>query len=180
VVARPAVRPRSRAGVSRALRRNSFYYLLALPGLLYFLVFEYVPMLGIVIAFKDITPFSGIEGVLYDPFVGFTHFQTFFRSYFFQNVMTNTLVVSGLKLAVGFPAPIVLALLINEVRSTAVKRTVQTISYLPHFLSTVIVAGLVVGLLSTEGGLVNQLVRLARSSTSPRWRTSTRSSTRRR
>lgn len=140
-----------------AIRKHYFYYLLMFPGLLYFLIWHYVPMFGIVIAFKDITPFSGVEGIFTQPWVGLTHFRNFFRSYFFANVMGNTIAISGLKLLFGFPAPIILALLINEVRLTAFKRAVQTISYLPHFLSMVIVAGLVIAMLSTEGGLVNQV-----------------------
>ena len=148
-----------RMTVGRALRKYMFYYLLALPGFLYLLIFRYGPMFGIIIAFKDISPFSGIEGVLHDPFVGFKHFENFFRSYFFVNVMTNTLVISLLKLALTFPAPIILALLINEVRGVLFKRTVQTLSYLPHFLSTVVVVGLLHMMVSVDGGLLNQMVR---------------------
>ncbi len=144
----------------KAVRKNSFYYLMALPGILYFLVFHYVPMFGIIIAFKDVTPFSSVDEILAGPWVGFAHFQEFFQTYFFWNVLENTLIISALKLIVGFPAPIILALLINDVRHILFKRTVQTISYLPHFLSMVIVAGLVISLLSPEGGLVNQLVVL--------------------
>jgi len=144
----------------RAIRRYSFFYLMALPGLLYFLIFEYGPMvLGFMIAFKDISPFDGIEGILAKPFVGFENFQRFFDSYYFWNVMSNTLIISGMKLVIGFPAPIILALLINEVRVGWFRRSIQTISYMPHFLSMVIVAGLVMSMLTTEGGLVNQVVR---------------------
>lgn len=146
--------------VLRTLSKNAFYYLMALPGLLYFLVFHYIPMFGIIIAFKDVTPFSSVNDILTGPWVGFAHFKEFFHSYFFWNVLDNTLIISGLKLLVGFPAPIALALLINEVRPVFFKRGVQTISYLPHFLSMVIVAGLVISLLSPEGGLVNQAVVL--------------------
>jgi putative aldouronate transport system permease protein len=143
-----------------AMRKNYLYYLLMLPGLLYFLIFHYLPMIGIIIAFKDITPFSGLDGILHNPFVGFIHFQNFFKSYFFRNVMANTLIISSLKLLTGFPAPIILALLINEVRHTFYKRFVQTISYIPHFLSMVIVAGLTLSMLSTEGGLLNILLKV--------------------
>jgi putative aldouronate transport system permease protein len=142
------------------LRKHGFFYLLISPVLLYFLIFKYVPMFGLVIAFKDVGPFSGINGILHDPFVGFKHFVNFFNSYFFWNVMQNTLVISLLKTIWGFPAPIILALLINEVRHTGFKRITQTISYLPHFLSMVIVAGLVYTTLGVQGGLVNQIVKL--------------------
>ena len=142
----------------KAIYKNRFYYLLALPGLLYFLIFHYLPMFGIIVAFKDITPFSGLDGILHEPFVGLVHFRNWIRSYYFTNVMGNTLIISGLKLLVGFPAPIILALLINEVRSTWFKRGVQTISYMPHFLSVVVVSGMVMNLLSSQGGLINQVV----------------------
>lgn len=142
----------------RAISKNKFYYLLAVPGLAYLLLFKYVPMIGVIVAFKDITPFSGLEGILYEPFVGLKHFRHFISSYFFWDVMENTVAISGLKLLVTFPAPIILALLLNEVRNKWFKRTVQTISYLPHFLSMVIVAGLVRVMLGVQGGLLNQLV----------------------
>jgi putative aldouronate transport system permease protein len=119
-----------------------------------------MPMFGIIIAFKDVSPFGGLEGILFEPFVGFKHFTNFFNSYFFWNIMGNTVVISGLKLLMGFPTPIILALLINEVRHTLFKRTTQTISYLPHFLSMVIIAGLVYTVFSVQGGLVNHVVRL--------------------
>lgn len=151
--------PFSARKLLRNIRMNYFYYLLMLPGLLYFLIFHYIPMFGLVIAFKDITPFSGLEGILNQPFVGFKHFEVFFQSYFFTNIMANTLIISGMKMLFTFPAPILLALLINEVRVMWFKRTVQTISYMPHFLSMVIVAGLVMAMLSPEGGLINQLVK---------------------
>jgi putative aldouronate transport system permease protein len=142
-----------------AINKNRFYYLLFTPVLAYFLVFKYLPMFGLIIAFKDISPFAGLHGILTEPFVGFKHFLNFFNSYFFWDIMENTLAISLLKALWGFPAPIILALLINEVRNTAFKRTVQTISYLPHFLSMVIVAGLVYTVLGVQGGLINQIVR---------------------
>ncbi len=135
-----------------------FYYYLALPALVAFFIFSYVPMFGIIVAFKDVSPFSTVEDILFSPFVGFRWFLRFFRSHYFFQIMRNTIWISFLQLAWGFPAPIILALLINEVRSRAFKRVVQTISYLPHFLSMVVVAGLVMSLLTTQGGLVNQLL----------------------
>ena len=142
-----------------ALNKNRFYYLLFAPVLVYFFIFKYMPMFGIIIAFKDVSPFGGLEGILFEPFVGFKHFTNFFNSYFFWNIMGNTVVISGLKLLAGFPAPIIVALLINEVRHKLFKRTTQTISYLPHFLSMVIVAGLVYTVFSVQGGLVNHVVK---------------------
>jgi putative aldouronate transport system permease protein len=143
----------------RQIRRDRFLYALAVLPLLYFLVFRYLPMFGVIIAFKDYDPFMGLAGILSpDNFVGLQHFQDFFRSIFFWNVLRNTVWINLLKLFWVFPAPILLALLINEVRHTLFKRTVQTFSYLPHFFSTVVVAGLVRAMLSSQGGLVNQFV----------------------
>lgn len=135
-----------------------FYYLLALPGILYFIIFHYLPMGGIVIAFKDISPFGGVQGILDAPWVGFKHFERFFNSIFFWDVMENTLVISILKILVGFPAPIIFALMLNEVMRIRFKRIVQTISYLPHFISWVVVTGLVTALLATSGGLLTEFL----------------------
>lgn len=141
-----------------AIKMHRFYYLLILPGILYFLVFDYIPMFGIIIAFKDISPFQGVDAILTGEWVGLKHFERFWNSYYFWNVMQNTLLISGYKLIFGFPASILLALLLNELRNAAFRRIVQTISYLPHFISTVVVAGLVMMLLSTDGGLINNLI----------------------
>ena len=155
-------RARERRGwgeVWRKLRRDRFYYLLAALPLLYFLVFHYLPMFGIIIAFKDYQPWRGVAGILtLDDWVGLTHFRNFVSSIFFWNVMRNTLMISIQKLIFGFPAPIILALLINEARNSVFKRSVQTISYLPHFFSMAVVAGMVRAMLSVQGGLLNQLV----------------------
>jgi len=140
------------------VRKYSFLYLLALPGILYFLIFHYLPMLGIVIAFKDISPYNAVHDVFNGDWVGFKQFERFFSSYFFWNVLGNTMAISGLKLLWGFPTPIILALLINEVRHTRFKRIVQTISYMPYFLSIVVVAGLITNLLSTSVGPINGLI----------------------
>ncbi len=148
----------SAARLRERIRRHAFLYLLALPGILYFLVFHYIPMLGIVIAFKDISPYNAVNDIFSGDWVGLRQFQRFFSSYFFWNILSNTLVISGLKLLWGFPAPIILALLINEVRHSKFKRAVQTISYMPHFLSLVVVAGLIANLLSTSVGPINALI----------------------
>jgi putative aldouronate transport system permease protein len=116
-------------------------------------------MFGVVIAFKQISPYNAIHDIFYGQWIGLTHFQRFFNSIYFWNVLTNTLVISGLKLLFAFPASIVLALLLNEVRHSGFKRVVQTISYMPHFLSMVVVTGLVTNLLSTSVGPVNGLLK---------------------
>jgi putative aldouronate transport system permease protein len=137
---------------------HRFYYYLIIPGMLYFLIFDYIPMFGIIVAFKDISPFEGVSAIFTNDWVGFKHFVRFWNSYYFWNVMRNTLLISGYKLLIGFPASILLALLLNELRNAVYKRIVQTISYLPHFISTVVVAGLAMMVLSTDGGLVNAII----------------------
>ena len=155
----PAVR-NPRRSLLTILRKHHLYYLLALPGLLYFLIFHYLPIYGIVIAFKDISAFSSVTDVITKPFVGFKWFRQLFESYYFWQILRNTVWISFLKLVTVFPAAIALALLINEVRFTRLKRTIQTVCYIPHFFSMVVVAGIVTSLLTTEGGLINQLIVL--------------------
>jgi len=143
----------------RQIKRDRFLYALAAIPLLYFIIFRYLPMVGVIIAFQDYDPFLGITDIFrLDRFVGFKHFRNFFDSIFFWNVMRNTVVISLYKLVFGFPVPIILALLINEVRIHLFQRTVQTISYLPHFFSMVVAAGIVRAMLTPQGGLLNQLV----------------------
>ncbi|TFE26976.1 ABC transporter permease [Cohnella luojiensis] len=129
--------------------------LMVLPGLALILVFNYIPMYGVLTAFKD---YNIIRGFIDSPWVGLKHFEMFFNSPDFQEVMRNTIVISLLKFGIGFPAPIILALMLNEVRHMVFKRFVQTVSYLPHFLSWVIVAGMVMSMLSTDNGSVNMLL----------------------
>lgn len=142
-----------------AIKKYRLHYYLLLPGVAFFLVFHYVPLYGIVIAFKDVTPFDGIQGIFSSEWVGLKHFRNFVDSYYFWNIMENTILISTYRLLFGFPAPIVLALLMNEIGSALFKRAVQTISYLPHFISMVVVAGLLTTLLTTDGGLVNALLQ---------------------
>ena len=125
-------------------------YLMLVPVLLFYIIFAYVPMYGAVIAFKD---FSPIKGILGSDWVGFKNFADFFESPFFYRVLRNTLKISLVNLAVCFPASITLALLMNEIRSTAYKKAVQTISYVPHFISLVVVAGMVKSFTS-DGGFI--------------------------
>ncbi|MCR4577833.1 MAG: ABC transporter permease subunit [Clostridiales bacterium] len=130
--------------------------LMLLPVVAYFIIFKYIPMGGIVIAFKDFKLGLGVSG---SEWVGLANFVDAFRTRLFIRSVRNTLVISLLKLCVGFPAPIILALLLNEVRHNAYKRVVQTISYLPHFLSWVIMAGILSQLLSPNNGAVNALLK---------------------
>jgi putative aldouronate transport system permease protein len=129
--------------------------LMAVPALMFIVVFSYIPMYGLLMAFQD---YSLFRGFLDSPWVGFKHFDMFFAAPEFWTVMRNTLVISVLKLCIGFPAPIILALMLNEVARKTFKRLVQTISYLPHFLSWVIVSGFVLSILSTDNGSLNILL----------------------
>ncbi|MFC4779442.1 ABC transporter permease [Paenibacillus sp. GCM10023252] len=125
---------------------------MAIPSILFLILFSYVPMWGVLLAFKDYDLFRGF---IDSPWAGMKYFNLFFSSPDFWLVMRNTLIISLLKLVIVFPAPIVLALMMNEVRMLAFKRIVQTVTYLPHFLSWVIVGGFAISLLAVDGGSLN-------------------------
>lgn len=131
--------------------------LLALVGILYFVIFKYLPMLGIYMAFTNYRGVGGIAGIFTAEFVGFSHFERFFSSVYFGRLLKNTLLISLYRIVFSFPMPIILALLINEISGKVFKKSVQTISYLPHFLSWVVVSGLISTLLSTSGP-INSLI----------------------
>ena len=135
-----------------ALRRDWMLYAMLAPALVWFALFMYGPMWGLQIAFKQFSIFKGIEG---SPWVGFEHFATLFENSQFQRAIWNTLVISFYSLVLAAPVPIVLALMINELQSKGLRKTVQTVVYLPHFISVVIVAGIVIAVLSPTTGLVN-------------------------
>ncbi|WP_105617401.1 ABC transporter permease [Vallitalea okinawensis] len=139
------------------MKEYSGYYLMLLPIILWYIIFRYGPMYGIVIAFQDFYPLKGISG---SEWVGFKHFKTMFTGLYFLPVLRNTILISFYKLIFGFPAPIILALIFNEIRHKHFKKISQTISYLPHFLSWVIVSGLVIEMLSPSRGLVNYFIQL--------------------
>ena len=130
-------------------------YLLMFPALTYFVLFHYVPMYGIIIAFKDYTM---SEGILGSKWVGFTHFSLMLRLPSFGEITRNTVLISLYRLVFGFPCPIILALFLNELRNVRLKKALQTISYLPHFLSWVVLAGFVKQMLSPTRGIVNAIV----------------------
>ncbi|GIP36652.1 sugar ABC transporter permease [Paenibacillus sp. J2TS4] len=136
--------------------RNWPLYTMILPGVLYFAVFKYIPLTGSIIAFQDYNVFDGVWG---SKFVGLKHFVNLFTYPEFYSVLTNTALISLYKLFFGFPAPILLALLLNEVRKALFKRTIQTVLYLPHFLSWVIAGGLIINFLSPSSGVVNEIIR---------------------
>ncbi|OXS57670.1 protein lplB [Cohnella sp. CIP 111063] len=139
----------------RRLRRNKWLYVMILPGLLYFLIFKYAPMYGLVISFQDFKPYKGIAD---SPWVGFKHFERLFTEPDFLQILGNTLILFGMNLLFFFPVPIILALLLNEVRVSVFKRTVQTLIYIPHFMSWVIIASISYVMLTMDGGIVNELI----------------------
>lgn len=131
------------------IRRDYQIYLFLLPALIFFLVFCYIPMVGIQIAFKNYKPAYGIWG---SSFVGMKHFSRFFSSYQAQAVIFNTLFISIYQLVAGFPIPIILALLINQLRSQKLKKALQTVTYAPHFVSVPAVVGMIIVMLSPSSG----------------------------
>lgn len=142
-------------GVRRVIRYRNLYLML-LPALAYYIIFHYYPMYGATIAFKQ---FSIIKGISDSPWVGLKHFEALMKLDKFWEVFWNTIVISLYRLFFGFPLPLIVALLLNEVRKLVFKRTVQTIIYLPHFISWVIMGGLLINMLSTDTGVVNQFIR---------------------
>jgi putative aldouronate transport system permease protein len=152
---RPALEKKMSAWTK--MYKSRYVYMLFLPVLAWYILFCYVPMYGIVIAFKDYNLFTGIAA---SPWVGFKHFLQFFESMFFGRLVRNTFLISFYGLIFGFPAPIILALLFNELKNGLFKKAVQTISYLPHFISTVIIVSMFVSFLSPNSGLINNLITL--------------------
>ena len=139
------------------IKRHKLIYLFILPCVISLLVFSYYPMYGAVLAFKS---FNYNLGILGSPWVGFKNFEEFMRSPDFWIVMKNTIIISGLKIVFGFPAPILLALLLNEVKGKRFKKTVQTMSYLPNFVSWVVVVSLMTVIFTPYGGIVNNFRKL--------------------
>ena len=142
---------------SRRFRQNIPLLIMFIPVLVFYITFRYIPMGGLVIAFKQFNMRMGIFG---SPWVGFRNFELLFMGTNTLNIIRNTFWLSVLRIAFGFPAPIILALLLNEVRKNWFKRSVQTIIYLPHFFSWVIIGGLVISIFSQERGIVNTFVKM--------------------
>lgn len=140
------------------LKRYKAVYLLMLPALASLFVFSYLPMAGVVMAFNDYRLGKGFTAIFNSPWVGLAHFRRLFTTPYFYRVLGNTLAINGLKLVFVFPVPIMFAILVNELRSVRYKRLVQTVSYLPNFLSTVVVYGLVLSFLSPTFGLLNAAI----------------------
>ena len=147
---------RSKSRLLPRMWRCRWLYLMFLPVFVFYVVFRYIPMAGLVIVFQDFRPFWGFAG---SPWVGLTHFQNFLTSPVFWNVVWNTIVLNLLGMLFVFPSAILLALLLNEIKNMAFKRTIQTISYLPFFLSTVVIVSLITSMLSPTMGPVGDFFR---------------------
>ena len=141
--------------LSDHFRREWQIYLMLAPTIIWFILFLYKPMYGLQIAFKDYSIFRGVDG---SPWIGFEHFEFLFSNDQFIRAVMNTIKISALNLLFGFPAPIILALMFNEVLNRVYKRTTQTIVYLPHFISSVIIAGIVITAFSPSAGIVNTIL----------------------
>ena len=137
--------------------RSRYLLLMMFFPFVYLILFEYIPMYGAQIAFRQFNPFQGIWK---SEWVGFYHFKQFFQSVFFFRLFRNTLVISLIQLAFTFPLPIIVALMLNEVRNRYVKQSIQTIIYLPHFVSVVVVVGLIFAVLSPYSGIINSFIKL--------------------
>lgn len=142
------------ANIKKEIRRNKYLYIMVLPVIAFYIIFHYAPMYGVIIAFKDFAPMKGILG---SRWVGLLYFKQFFTSIYAGRTIVNTLLISILDLLWGFPAPILLALLLNEVKHTAFKKAVQTITYLPHFISLIVVCGLILDF-TQQQGIVNNII----------------------
>ena len=138
-------------------RKQGMLQLFVLAGIVYIFIFHYIPMFGLIIGFKDYKITTGIAGMLTSKWVGLKHFKEFFGDYKFGELMRNTLVLSILKLVCSFPVPIILAVFINEVRNRPLKKFIQTVSYLPYFISWVIVSGML-KIMADESGIINQVI----------------------
>lgn len=165
------MKKRRKKKIRADLFTNKILYLMILPGLLYFITFKYLPMGGLVIAFQDYQPFLGISG---SPWVGLKHFARLFTEPTFFILLRNTLILFGMNIFIFFPLPIILSLLLNEVKNKYFKSGIQTIIYIPHFMSWVVIVSVTYVFLNVDSGLVNEfLAAIGRERisflTSPEW-----------
>lgn len=135
--------------------RNRWLYLMMLPGVAYFIIFRYVPMYGVLMAFKDYQPFLGFSG---SEWVGMKHFNRFFGDPLFWRLLRNTFLLATYNIVFFFPLPIIVSLMLNELRKEAYKRTIQTLIYIPHFMSWVVIVSIAYLFFTTEGGIVNEAI----------------------
>ena len=148
--------PRKKKGFRLAFKSYWQLYVLVLPAVLYFLVFNYLPLYGIQIAFKD---YKAVKGIAGSPWVGLKHFKNFFNAYYFDRLIINTLLLNILNLVFSFPVPLLLSILLNQIRKQKVKRAIQTTIYVPYFISTVVLVAMLQILLSPSTGVVSGLLR---------------------
>ena len=151
-----SIKRNKKKGLLFKLKKDWQLYILLVPGIIFLFIFNYVPISGIIIAFQD---FNIFKGPFESKWVGFDNFARLFSSKEFLNIFKNTMIISVMKIVILFPLPIGLAVLLNELKNIRFKKTVQTVIYLPHFISWVIVSGLFISLLSINGGFVNVLIR---------------------
>lgn len=145
------------ASTLKQMKRHWLLYLMVLPALASLLIFSYKPMYGLIIAFKD---FNFRLGYFDSPWVGFKHFERLVTSYWFPTIIKNTLTISLLSILIQFPFPILFALFFNELRKSRIKSAVQTVTYAPHFISTVVVCGMVISFLNPSTGIINKAIEL--------------------
>lgn len=148
---------KKKKGLLAKIEKNIDLYALMLVPLIYILLFKYYPMYGAQIAFRDFNP---VDGILGSPWVGLKHFSAFLNSYLFERLIRNTLGISVYSLVAGFPIPILLAILLNYSTSRRFKKTVQMVTYAPHFISTVVMVGMVMQFLGQRNGLINNMIAL--------------------
>lgn len=139
-------------GLKKKIYKNRVFYYLIIPSIIYFVIFHYIPMYGVTLAFQDYKLFGPNE------WVGFKYFKQIFNSPYFFQVLKNTLIISSLKLIFGLPIPMILAVLINEIRKQRFKKFIQSVVYLPHLLSWVVISSIFITVLSPVDGIVNQLI----------------------
>lgn len=145
---------KSKKSILKRAYEQRHLLLLVAPGLIYYFIFKYISMYGIIIAFKN---YNFVDGILNSPWVGFKYFAEFFKSQYFGRLIRNTFTISATDLVFSFPVPLIFALLLNELKSNKLKKFTQTVSYLPYFLSTVVVIGILKQLISPYNGVVNAL-----------------------
>ncbi len=160
-VRRPSISRNRLERIKTTLAKERFLHLMVLPCVVWLILFKYVPMSGLLIAFKNYRGnTSGFLGIFEAPWIGLRNFESFFNSIYFTRLMSNTLAISFLRLIFSFPAAILFALLLNEIRRVHFKKFVQTVSYMPHFLSWVVISALATALLSPDAGAVNGLLQM--------------------
>lgn len=144
-----------RTELIKKIKKNKWIYLMIAPGILYFFIYKYIPMYGLIIAFQEYKPYLGISG---SEWVGLKHFERLFTSPDFWMIFRNTLVLFALQIIVFFPIPIIIALMLNEVRNVVFKRSVQMLIYIPHFMSWVVIVSISFVMLTLDGGIINSIL----------------------